>query len=282
MAIFHPGLMNPEAPVGLADGSWLLVEMHESRGWVCRIAADGASKTVIARTGRPNGLALDRDGTLWVAESMNPPSLLHMSMDGSFEQFLSHCDGEPFLFPNDLAFGPDGALYMTDSGIYRPELVKVAPEKRRSVPTDGRVYRVDTRTRSVRLLARGLAFANGIAFARDSRHLYVSTTHDGNVWRFAWDGDGTLGERELFANVLDPQKEPRFRGPDGMKFGRDGNLYCAVVWQGDVTVISPAGKVVRRIVTHGDGPTNVCFGARDEKRLYVTDQGVGALEWHEI
>jgi gluconolactonase len=279
MAIFHPGLMNPEAPVGLADGSWLLVEMHESRGWVCRIAADGASKTVIARTGRPNGLALDPDGSIWVAESMNPPSLLHMSMDGSFEQFLSECDGEPFLFPNDLAFGPDGALYMTDSGIYRPNIVKVPPEQRRSVPIDGRVYRVDTRARSVRLLARGLAFANGIAFAPDGRHLYVSTTHDGNIWRFAWHGDRTLGERELFANVLDPQKEPRFRGPDGMKFGPDGNLYCAVVWQGDVSVVSPAGEVVRRIATHGDGPTNVCFS---ERQLYVTDQGVGAFERHEI
>jgi gluconolactonase len=271
--------MNPEAPVRLGDGSWLLVEMHESRGWVCRIGADGASKTVLARTGRPNGLALGPDGTIWVAESMNPPSLLQMRMDGRYEQFLAQCDGESFLFPNDLAFGPDGALYMTDSGIYRPDIVKVPPEQRRSVPTDGRVYRVDTRAPSVRLLERGLAFANGIAFAPDGRHLYVSTTNDGNIWRYAWRDDGTLGPREAFANVLDPAKEPRFRGPDGMKFGPDGNLYCAVVWQGDVSVVSPEGELLRRIPTHGDGPTNVCFAGN---RLYVTDQGVGALECHEV
>jgi gluconolactonase len=67
-----------------------------------------------------------------------------------------------------------------------------------------------------------------------------------------------------------------------MKFGPDGNLYCAVVWQGDVTVVSPAGSILRRIATHGDGPTNVCFGAREDGRLYVTDQGIGALEAHQV
>ena len=281
MAIFHPGLLNPEAPLRLDDGSWLLVEMHESRGWVCRISADGRDKTVLARTGRPNGLAIDRAGTVWIAESMNPPSLLRMTPDGKVESFLADCDGLPFLFPNDLAFGPDGALYMTDSGIFRPEIMKVPSPWRQGMATDGRVFRIDTRRRSARLLARGLYFANGIAFAPDGRHLYVGTTNDGIVWRFAWRDDGTLGERERFADVLDPAKAPTFRGPDGMKFGKDGNLYVAVVWQGDVSVLSPAGAVLRRIELHGTGPTNVCFGAPGERRLYVTEQGSGALEVHD-
>jgi gluconolactonase len=281
VAIFHPGLMNPEGPVRLADGSWLIVEMHESRGWVCRISADGREKTVLARTGRPNGLAVGRDGTIWVAESMNPPSLLRMTLDGRFEQFLSECDGEKFLFPNDLAFGPDGALYMTDSGIYRPEIMKLPLEGRRNLPTDGRVYRVDTRRKSVRLLARGLYFANGLAFSAD-KHLFVGSTNDGKVWRFAWLDDGSLGPREFFADVLDPAKEPAFRGPDGMKFGADGNLYCTVVWQGDVAVISAAGKVLQRIALHGNGPTNLAFGAPGERRIYVTEQVTGAFEVHDV
>jgi gluconolactonase len=276
MAVFHPGLMNPEGPLPLADGSFLLVEMHESRGWVCRVWKD--KKQVLAKTGRPNGLALGADGTLWVAESMNPPSLLRMDMEGNYEQFLREGDGVEFLFPNDLVFGPDGALYMTDSGMYRPNILKVPTEQRRNMPMDGRVFRVDLQRKSARLLTRGLYFANGIAFAPDGRHLYVSTTNDGNLWRFPWT-DGTLGERERVANLLDPAKEPRFRGCDGMKFGPDGNLYVAMVWQGDVTVVSSTGRILRRIPTHGDGPTNVCFV---DKKLYVTDQGVGALEVHEV
>ncbi len=282
MPVFHADLMNPEGPVRLDAGGWLLVEMHESRGWVCRISADGREKTVLARTGRPNGLAVDRTGTVWVAESMNPPSLLRMTLDGRVESFLGDCDGLPFLFPNDLAFGPDAALYMTDSGIYRPEILKVPSQWRHGMATDGRIFRVDTRSRTVRLLARGLAFANGIAFAPDGRHLFVSTTNDGLVWRFPWHADGTLGARTVFANVLDPAKAPTFRGPDGMAFGQDGNLYVAVVWQGDVTVLAPTGEILRRIALHGTGPTNVCFGAPGEHRLYVTEQGSGAFEVHAV
>jgi gluconolactonase len=275
MAVHHAGLMNPEGPVPLGDGSFLLVEMHESRGWVCRVT--GKEKTVLAKTGRPNGLALGKDGTIWVCESMNPPSLLRMTMDGKYEQFLREGDGVEFLFPNDAVFGPDGALYMSDSGIYRPDIMKVPPEQRRNMPTDGRVFRIDIESRKASVLARGLCFANGIAFAPDGRHLYVSTTNDGNLWRFPF--DGRLGERELVANLLDPAKEPRFRGCDGMKFGRDGNLYVAMVWQGDITVVTEAGRILRRIPTHGDGPTNVCFVG---DQLYVTDQGIGALEVHPV
>lgn len=274
--IFHPGLMNPEAPIPLGDGAFLLVEMHESRGWVCEVRKD--SKRVLAKTGRPNGLAMGPDGTIWVCESMNPPSLLRMTMDGKYEQFLREGDGVEFLFPNDAVFGPDGALYMSDSGIYRPNIMKVPPEQRRNMPTDGRVFRIDTKKRTASLLARGLYFANGIAFAPDGRHLYVSTTNEGNLYRFPFK-DGRLAERQLVANLLDPVKEPRFRGCDGMKFGKDGNLYVAMVWQGDVTVVTEEGKIVRRIPTHGDGPTNVCFW---QEKLYVTDQGVGALEVHDI
>jgi gluconolactonase len=40
-------------------------------------------------------------------------------MDGATRIVATGCQGEPFLFPNDLCFGPDGALYVTDSGVLR-------------------------------------------------------------------------------------------------------------------------------------------------------------------
>jgi len=114
--IFADNLGVPEGPVALADGRWLVVEMGPERGCVTLLDRDGRIDRAIARTGRPNGLAVGRDGTIWVAESQEP-SLIRLGMDGRAEVSLTECDGEPFLFPNDLCFGPDGALYMTDSGL---------------------------------------------------------------------------------------------------------------------------------------------------------------------
>src|SRR5690348_1713124 len=102
--IFADGLSAPEGPVALPDGSWLVVECGGDRGCVTHISADGKTKRVIKKTGRPNGLAVDAKGFIWVAES-KLPSLLRLTMEGKSEVVAATCDAEPFLFPNDLCFG---------------------------------------------------------------------------------------------------------------------------------------------------------------------------------
>ena len=184
--IFASDLHNPEAPVALPDGSWLLVEGGPERGCVSHLSADGRQRRTICRTGRPNGLAVDSDGTIWVAES-KVPSLLRVTMSGTSEVVSADCDGEAFLFPNDLCFGPDGLLYMTDSGV---NIESFAPNHTirtdyGSVHYDGRVYRIDPATGQTTLIDRGLLFTNGIAFGAD-RRLYVNETLTGNVYRYGW------------------------------------------------------------------------------------------------
>ena len=278
--IWVDDLKNPEGPVLLSDGSWALVEMHADRGWVLHLSADGRRSEVVARTGRPNGLAVDKHGMLWVAESVNPPALLRTNLAGKIETILTGCNGEPFLFPNDLAFGPDGALYMTDSGVRHGDWGPLTPDERSRTQADGRLFRIDLTDLSVTKLDSGLAFANGIAFGPDDA-IYVSTTVDGKVWRYEWNG-GEVGGREEFGNLLDPAKEGAFRGGDGMAFGQDGNLYAAVVGQGDVTVLDKNGEVVKRIQLAGPAPTNVAFGPNGEQKIYVTEQGAGHFEVHDV
>ncbi|MFB0547088.1 MAG: SMP-30/gluconolactonase/LRE family protein [Anaerolineae bacterium] len=138
--IFAKDLGVPEGPALLPDGSFLVVEMRADRGCVTQISPDGQTKRVVAKTGRPNGLTVDKDGVIWVAES-KVPSLLKVTMDGKIEVFMTKANGEPFLFPNDLLFGPDGALYLTDSGVYIEDFApggKVRPDYmnvRRFCPT---------------------------------------------------------------------------------------------------------------------------------------------------
>ncbi len=278
--VFTDDLGNPEGPVLLPDRSWVVAEMHLDRGCLTHISADGKQKRVIAKTGRPNGITIDKNGMLWVVESMNPPSLLKVSLDGKVDVVLTECEGKSFLFPNDLCFGPDGAIYMTDSGYSCAEWITFTPEKKKATAPDGKVFRIDPESRTIEKLDSNMLFANGIAFGPD-KQLYVTETLTGMIYRYPWQ-DGKIGKREDFANVLDPEKEGAFRGPDGIAFGKNGNLYAAVVWQGDITVLNPEGSLVQRIPTVGSGPTNVAFGPPGSKKLYVTDQGIGQFEVFDV
>jgi len=279
---FITGLSVPEGPVLLEDNSWLVVEMGPDRGCVTHISADGARKRRIAKTGRPNGLAVDAQGAIWVAES-ETPSLIRLTMDGTAEVFLTECNGEAFLFPNDLVFGPDGALYMTDSGILFGDFApggKVRPDYMEVYP-DGRVYRIDTKNKNIEKIDSGIRFTNGIVFGPDD-HLYVNETLTGAVYRYRWERGKVEGGRELFGNVIDPGAPEGIKGPDGMKFGMDGNLYVTVFGQGDVTVLGKDGRVVRRIRTEGRLPTNCAFGPKGSGKLYVTEDELGTMEVHEV
>ncbi len=282
MTIFVDDLKNPEAPVILPDGNLCLVEMHESRGWILWLNADGRERRVVAKTGRPNGMTLAADGTLWVAESVNPPSLLHVTLDGDVEIIATSCEGKEFLFPNDLRFGPDGMLYMTDSGVRMDDWRDLPPEQRQSAKTEGRVYRIDPTTGDGEIIGTGYDFTNGIAFGSDNS-LYVAATQSGLIYRHAWSNGAVSSDKEVFGSVVDETEGALgFRGPDGMAFGTDGNLYVAVVGQQDVTVLGPDGAAVRRITLEGPAPTNVAFAPAGSGKLYVTEQGVGHLEVHDV
>lgn len=280
--IFTSGLGIPEGPVLLEDNSWIVVEMGPHRGCVTHISEDGQSKRIVAKTGRPNGLAVDRNGIIWVAESQTP-SLIRLTMDGEKETFMTECKGKTFLFPNDLVFGPDGALYMTDSGILFQDFApggKVRPDYMDVYP-DGRVYRIDIETRDIVKLDSGIRFTNGIVFGPDS-NLYVNETLTGIVYRYQWRDGKVVGDREIFGNVIDPKAPEGIKGPDGMKFGIDGNLYVTVFGQGDVTVLGKNGEVVQRIKTKGRFPTNCAFGPKGSNMLFVTEDEYGTMEVIEV
>jgi gluconolactonase len=276
--IFAGELGAPEGPVALPDGTWLVVEASGSRGCVTHLSADGRSKSVIKQTGRPNGLAVDATGVIWVAESKTP-SLLRLTMDGKCDVVATECDGEPFLFPNDLCFGPDGAIYLTDSGV---QIATFAPNNQiradyQDQRYDGRLYRVDPGSGAVTKLDEGILFTNGIAFGQDEL-LYLNETVTGNVYRYGWRDGEVVGPRALFGNVIRPDAPPGWKGPDGMAFDDSGLLYVAVFGQGDVSVLGLQGEVVERIPTRGLLPTNVAFALPGEHRIFVTEFEYGQVE----
>lgn len=274
--LFFTGLSLPEGPVLLADGSWLVTELALARGCVTWIDPSGSERRVVARTGRPNGLAVDRDGAIWVAESFEP-SVIRLTIDGARTVWAGSCGDEPLLWPNDICLGPDRALYVTDSGIPVTEFLDGdAPRPGcRELDLDGKICRFDLDTGEGWVIDRGLRFANGIAFGPDGR-LYVNETMTGNVYRYDLAGQGA---RELFGNVLDPDcTYEGLRGPDGMAFGASGRLYVTVFGQGDVTVLDVNGRAIERRPVSGRSPTNVAFGRPGTGELFVVEDDNGHVE----
>lgn len=281
--IFTKGLSVPEGPVALPDGSWLVVEGGPGRGCVTQIVPDGSSNRIVARTGEPNGLAVDKDGFIWVAELRNPPSLLRVSLEGKIEIIATEFESEAFQFPNDLCFGPDGALYLTDSGFLMEDFApggKIRLDYM-DMKMDGSLYRIDREDRSVEKLDGGIECTNGLAFGPDNS-LYVAETRTGAIFKYGWMGAGKLGPRETFANVLDATAPIGWKGPDGMAFGADGNLYIAVFGQQEVVVLRPDGSTIQRVKTMGKEPTNLAFGLPGQKKIYVTECEFGQMEVYEV
>ena len=268
-SVLGTGVIEGEGPVVMADGSVWVVEMAGDRACVTRVGADGSVEQKIKVGGRPNGMTIDGNGRLWVAEARDGMVRCY-SVDGKLLAVVAHPETR-FLWPNDLRFGPDGMLYLTDSGILDTEFITgiAINPKWRDLKYRGCVYVIDpSRAKVIRRIDDNIKFTNGLAFGPDTL-LYVNENFGGNVYRYDVFKDGEP-KRELFGNVNAPDGPDGWRGPDGMAFGQDGRLYCTVYCQGDVTVLDRDGKVADRLRTNGLRPTNIAF-ASSRKCAYVTE-----------
>lgn len=282
--IYTEGLLGPETPRLSKENEWYAVEMGGDPGSVVKLSPDGSTFARLARRGRPNGLVVDQTGKIWIADTHPDPSLVLLDVEGKLEVFTRGPADEPFLFPNDLCFGPDGLLYMTDSGILLNDWApggQLRPDWDKA-KFDGRVYQINLETGDVKKLDSGIKFTNGIAIGPDG-HLYANEMVTGDIFKYELKGGGYVGPRQVYGNSMAPDwKSEGFRGPDGMAFGADGRLYVAMFGQADVTVLDTSGKIQTRMPTEGQFPTNVAFGPDGEKRIYVTEAEKGRIERFDV
>src|SRR5207247_6243637 len=115
------GLGFPEGPVVLPDGG--IVFCDGNVGELVRYE-DSAVDTYAVTGGSPWGAVLGADGAIYVTQGGNVPGsgdtsavpgIQRVRRGGSAELLCSEVAGYTLGGPNDLAFGPDGRLYFTDS-----------------------------------------------------------------------------------------------------------------------------------------------------------------------
>jgi gluconolactonase len=244
------GLGFPEGPVVLADGRIVFCDGNTGE---LLAYADGSVSPFARTGGSPWGTVLGTDGAIYVTQGGNVPGsgdtsaisgIQRVSPDGKVELLFSEVAGYQLYGPNDLAFGPDGRLYFTESGSEQ--------DFRFDVRVPGRLFAVDPSGTGEMLLERPGVYPNGIAFDAEQR-LYWTESMAHRICRL------DDGEPVTFCQLSDEHV------PDGMAFAADGRLFVATTVSGGVTVISPEGEVLAEIPL-GEHATNCAF---DGSALYV-------------
>ena len=219
---------------GTLDGEF--AQIASVPGLVLGVAVDGAGRILACASS---------DGSLCVVE------------DGASRRLLTEVDGRPLVLPNYAAFGPDGTLFLSDSGAWKAD--------------DGRLVALLADGTAHTLTDRLSRFTNGLAVSDDGRTLYVVESL----------GPG-VSAVDLTAPGSPPADLVRLPGtvPDGLAVLADGSLLIScyrpdqilhLALDGTITVVAedPEGTLLA-------APTNICLAGPDLDVLVAANLN----RWH--
>jgi gluconolactonase len=268
------GLKRPEDVVVSRDGR---VWASDQASACAEILADGGLRRVGKAGGAPNGINMDLQGRILIANfglGTSPTGPLQRldPETGEIEIVCEKIDGRALAASNYPIMDRTGNIWCSHSTFDRERSAKGL--------ADGFVYRVRPDGLAEKM-ADGFEFANGLALDADEAHLYVCQTMGRNVVRLPIRADGCLDAREPYGPLLGepafpnaaPEQRARFGATDGCGFDQEGNLWVTLVVANKVVAITPSGRV--ETILHDptgevmDWPTNVSWGGPDLRDLYI-------------
>ena len=269
-------------------------------------AVENFGPDLAATCNLPEGVAVDPTGNVY-ASSLNfaaasgPANICVLDRGGSIVDVISVAPvsgGVARLL--GMLFVPSEGLYVGDIGGSRVLRIDVATHAATTIATGfgapnafardraGNIWVSDSFPGTITKIAPGGATttfaypaqlapragesppfgANGLAFDRNERFLYVAETSRDEIYRIAVDA-GALGAIELFARGV---AGGALDGADGIAFDVRGNLYVCSNQSDEIAVLSPDGDVIAEIRGSGanafNSPASLVFKGRS---VYVAN-----------
>ena len=284
------GLLFPEGPIAMADGSVVLVEI--GRGTLTRVTPNGRVEVVADLGGGPNGAAIGPDGAVYVCNNggfqfgteadgtYRPVMQAHDYSGGRiervdlatgrFERVFDTVDGVGLRGPNDIVFDADGGFYFTDLGKVREREMD-----------RGAVYYAPADGAPPVTVARPVLTPNGIGLSPDGRTLYVAETEGARLW--AWDIQQAGRVSRLAwpsphgGRLVVAAPGGHYQRFDSLAVDAFGSICVATLIHGGITVVSPDGSHCSHVPLPDLMTTNICFGGTGRRTAYVTLSGTGRL-----
>jgi gluconolactonase len=242
-------------------------------GRIFRITPGLEWSLVAQYDGWPNGLALHRDGSLWITDyrrgllRLDPSSRADASpMARDPVPILGHRNSESFKGLNDLTFDAAGNCYFTDqgqTGLHDPSgrVYRYAPAPLGEGRGAGRLD----------LVFGGIPSPNGIALDTTGKVLFVAVTRANQVWRGPILADGNVSKIGAFRTFFGAS------GPDGMAVDVENRLVVAHASLGGAFVLNARGEITHFVKSPaGSTVTNVAYRPGTSK-LVMTESETGSI-----
>lgn len=244
---------NIEGPAFDKKGILYVVNFGKD-GTIGKVSPDGKAELFITlpEGSTANSIKFDSKGFMYLADYTGHNVL---KVDMSTKQVTQYVHDDRFNQPNDIIFNGKDQIFASD------------PNWKDGT---GQLWRIDSGGKPV-LLTGDMGTTNGIALSPDDRTLYVNESVQRKIWKFHVDDSGAISDKTLFAEF------PDF-GFDGMACDNKGNLYVTRYGKGTIAILSPEGKVIREIQLKGKRCSNLVFGGKKGKTVYVTMQDRKGLE----
>lgn len=257
------------------------------------VAVDHTAENLF--TGNIEGPAFDKKGNLYVVNFGKDGTVGLVKPDGKAELFITLPEGST---ANSVKFDSKGDMYLADytgHNILKVDMKSKAISKyvhndNFNQPNDiivykkdrffasdpnwkagtGKLWRIDSEGKAV-LLTDQMGTTNGIALSPDEKILYVNESVQRKIWAFDVDDSGDISNKRLFAEFSD-------FGFDGMATDNKGNLYVTRYGKGVIAILSPQGKMLREVQLKGKNCSNLVFGGKNGRTVFVTMQDRKGIE----